>query len=225
MNVHAERSGGWSLLCFIVLIVVSAGLLGQLPDVTVAPSAQAAYMAAHRTALLWSAWLYFPAGAFFLWFLVALRSFLRAAPGRQEGLPTFAFAAGIVVATVGIATAFLQTGLAYVSPQVYVADGLAAVYVLFVFTSSGLGWAPVAIFLFAAAHSMRRHGSAPEALALLGYFAAFTAAVAACSIFVSAGNLSPTGVWTIALGGIPSALWLIWTAVVLIRIKESPASS
>ena len=67
--------------------------------------------------------------------------------------------------------------------------------------------------------------STPDALALLGYFAAFTAAVASFSIFFSSGSLSPTGMTTILLGGIPSVLWLIGAGVVLIRIKESPASS
>lgn len=225
MNVHAERSAGWSVLCFVVLVVVSTGLLGRLPDVWTSPSTQAAYLAAHRLPLLWSAWLFFPAAAFFLWFLVGLRSHLREAPGRQEGLPGFAFGAGIVVVTVAMLTAFLQTAVAYVPPELYVADGLSAVYIAFVFTSSGLGWAPVSIFLFAAAHSMRRHGSAPDALALLGYFAAFTAALAAFSIFFTSGSLCPTGMTTILLGGIPSVLWLIGAGLVLIRIKESPASS
>ena len=48
----------------------------------------------------------------------------------------------------------------------------------FYFTQGGLGYAPVAIFLFAAAHSMRRHEPAPAWLAWLGYLAAFGAAIA-----------------------------------------------
>ena len=48
---------------------------------------------AHRFGLLCGAWLTFPAAAFFLWFLVGLRSYLSNAPGRQEGLPTFALGA------------------------------------------------------------------------------------------------------------------------------------
>jgi len=225
MNVHAERSGGWSVLCFVVLTAASISLFGQPPDVATAPSAQAAFMEAHRTAILWSAWLTFPAAGFFLWFLVGLRSFLREAPGRQEGLPDFAFAAGIVLTAVAFLTAFLQTAVAYVPPTVYVGDGLSAVYAAFVFSTTGLGWAPLAIFLFAAAHSMRRHESAPPALAWLGYAAAFTAALAACSIFFTDPSLSPSGRAAVALGGIPATLWLIGTGVVLIRTKERPASS
>lgn len=225
MNVHAERSAGWSVLCFVVLVVVSTALLGQLPNVTTSSSAQAGYLAAHRLPLLWSAWLFFPAAAFFLWFLVGLRAHLREAPGRQEGLPGFAFGAGVVVVTVAMLTAFLQTAIAYVPPELYVADGLSAIYVAFVFASSGLGWAPVSIFLFAAALSMRRHGSAPGALVWLGYLAGFTAAIATLSIFFTTGSLAPTGMTTILLGGIPSVLWLVGAGIVLIRIKESPGSS
>jgi hypothetical protein len=225
MNVHAERSAGWSVMCFVLLIVVSAAVTGPLPDVTTAPAAQAAYMDTHRAGLLWGAWLTFPAAAFFLWFLAGLRSFLRAAPGRQEGLPEFAFGAGIAVVAVALVTACLQTAVAYVPARLYVTDGLAGVYAALVFVTSGLGWAPIAIFLFAAAHSMRRHGSAPQALALLGYFAAFTSALAAFSIFFTSATLSPTGITTVLLGAIPSVLWLIGTGLTLIRIKESPASS
>jgi hypothetical protein len=225
MNIHAERSAGWSVLCFVVLTVGSIALFGQPPDVATAPSVQAAFMTAHRTAILWSAWLTFPAAGFFLWFLVGLRSFLRKAPGPQEGLPAFAFGAGIVLTAVAFLTAFLQTALAYVPPTVYVADGLSALYAAFVFATTGLGWAPLAIFLFAAAHSMRRHGSVPPGLAMLGYFAAFTAAVAAFSIFFSAPMLSPTGRATVVLGAVPATLWFVGVGIALLRIKESPASS
>jgi len=225
MNVHAERSGGWSVLCFVALVVVAAALPGRLPDVTAAPSEQAAYMDAHRVALLWSAWLFFPASAFFLWFLVGLRAFLRQAPGRQEGLPDFAFGAGIVTAALALVVAFLQTAVAYVPGRLYVADGLSALYIAYVFSSSGLGWAPAAIFLFASAHSMRRHGAVPQALALLGYFAALASALAALSVFFTGSPLCPTGMVTILAGSVPSLLWLVWTGIVLVRIKESPAPS
>ena len=49
------------------------------------------------------------------------------------------------------------------------------IYDAFFFTQGGLGYAPVSIFLFAAAHSMRRHDRAPLWLAWLGYLAALGA--------------------------------------------------
>src|SRR6516162_5434729 len=113
MNVHAERSAGYSCLCFVLLTVASLFLTGlTLPDLTTKPTDLAAYISLHRLGLLWGAWLTFPAVAFFLWFLVGLRAYLREAPGRQEGLPAFAFAAGILAAGVALLTAFLQTAVA-----------------------------------------------------------------------------------------------------------------
>ena len=213
------------MLCFVVVLVISVALLGPMPDLGTSAAYQAAYFQAHHGALLWSAWLTFPAAAFFLWFLVGLRAYLRSAPGRQEGLPDFAFASGIVLVVLAFVGAFFQSAVVYPPPQAYVPNGLAAVYVAMIFTQSGLGWAPVAIFLFAASHSMRRHDSAPAGLALLGYFAAFTAGVASFSPFFNEPPLSPTGLTTELLGGVPGMLWLIGTGFTLLGIKESPAPS
>ncbi|MBV8333283.1 MAG: hypothetical protein JO192_11140 [Candidatus Eremiobacteraeota bacterium] len=222
MNVQAERSAGYSVLCFVVLTVAALLLTGlTLPDVTTKPTDLAAYAAIHRLGLLWGAWLTLPAAAFFLWFLVGLRSYLDHAPGRQEGLGTFAFGAGLLAIAVALVTSMLQTAVAYVSPDLFVVDGIAALYVALIFTVGGLGWAPISIFLFAAAHSMRRHKSAPPGLVLLGYFAAFTAGVATLGIFFTDPAMGPVGYVSGLLGAVPGLLWLIWTGFALIGIKQS----
>jgi hypothetical protein len=223
-NVHAERSAGWSAICFVVLTVAATVAVGSLPNLSSKPTDLAAAFDLARSGLLWGAWLTFPSGAFFLWFLVGLRGYLRQAPGRQEGLPAFAFSAGIVLAAQAFLAAFLQAALAYMTPSAFVADGMAGVYAILVFTIGGLGWAPLSVFLFAGAHSMRRHHSAPGWLAWLGYLAAFTAALATLSIFTTDPSLGPTGMASIALGGGPALLWLIGTGVTLIRAKEVPAA-
>ena len=96
-NVHAERSAGWSVLCYVAVLVAVTLLTNGMPAIDTKTSDAALAIDAHRFSLLWGAWLTFPATAFFLWFLVGLRSYLRWAPGRQEGLPTFAMIAGIVM--------------------------------------------------------------------------------------------------------------------------------
>jgi Domain of unknown function (DUF4386) len=224
-NVHAERSAGWSVLCYVAVLVIATFLNGGMPGMDVKPSDAALAFDQHRFTLLWGAWLTFPAVAFLLWFLVGLRSYLRAGPGPQEGLPTFALVAGVVMAASSLWAACLQTAAVYFSPDTFAANGLSGIFDAFVFVQGGLGYAPVAIFLFAAAHSMRRHESAPKWLAMLGYLASFGAALATFSIFFSSGDMAPGGAGPGVVGALPAAAWLIATGIVLIQNKRGSGAT
>jgi len=225
-NVHAERSAGWSVLCYVAVLIVATSLTNPMPSLAMRPLTTALSIDSHRFALLLSAWLSFPAAAFFLWFLVGLRSYLSHAPGRQEGLATFAFGAGIVMIATALWSSALLTCAVYFPPDAFKANGLDAVYDAFVFMQSGLGYAPVAIFLFAAAHSMRRHERAPGWLASLGYLAALGAGVATLSVFFSSDLFMAPGQQGPGLfGAVPSAVWLIATGVVLIQSNRSGAAA
>jgi Domain of unknown function (DUF4386) len=223
-NVHAERSAGWSVFCYVALLIVVTFLTAGMPGIEMKAADAALMIDAHRFALLWGAWLTFPAVAFFLWFLVGLRSYLSNAPGRQEGLPTFAMIAGVLMAATSLWAAMLQTAAAYLPPETFQDNGLVGIYDAFVFVQGGLGYAPVAIFLFAAAHSMRRHASAPRWLPTLGYVAAAGAAVATLSIFFAYGPMAPGGPAPGIFGAIPAAAWLIATGVVLVQSKRGSGS-
>ncbi len=226
-NVHAERSAGWSVLCYVALLVAATMLNNGMPSVDERGPTTALLIDSHRYALLFSAWLTFPAIGFFLWFLVGLRSYLSNAPGRQEGLPTFAMIAGILMTAFSLFAVSLETVALYVSPDTYSRNGLEAIYNAFIFTQGGLGYAPVAIFLFAAAHSMRRHDSAPRWLALLGYVAAAGAAIATLSIFFTATDsfMAPGQLGPGVLGAVPTAVWLVATGLVLIQSRRGSGSS
>jgi hypothetical protein len=113
-------------------------------------------------------------------------------------------------------SASLLTAALYAAPDVFKAHGLAGIFDAFFFAQGGLGYAPVAIFIFAAAHSMRRHERAPEWLAWFGYLAAFGAAIATFAIFVTDGPMAPAQPGPGYVGAIPSAIWLIVTGLVLI---------
>ncbi|MFZ0681630.1 MAG: hypothetical protein WAM84_01985, partial [Candidatus Cybelea sp.] len=93
------------------------------------------------------------------------------------------------------------------------------------FVQGGLGYAPVAIFLFAAAHSIRRHDFAPQWLATLGYVASFGATLATFSIFFSYGAMAPGGAGPGIVGALPAAAWLIATGVVLIQNKRGSGAA
>ncbi|HEY1654598.1 MAG TPA: DUF4386 family protein [Candidatus Tumulicola sp.] len=223
-NVHAERSAGWSIICYVAVLFIASILTSPLPSIATPPSDLALLVDAHRVQILWGAWLTFPAAAFFLWFLVGLRGYLNSAPGRQEGLALFATIAGVAMIAQSLFAAGLETAIGYASPDVFQANGFAALYGAFMFVQGGLGYAPVAIFLFAAAHSMRRHHLAPSWLAWLGYVAACGSAIATLSIFFSSGSfMSPNAMGPGVFGALPSAVWLIATGVVLVRMKERQA--
>ncbi|MBV8345570.1 MAG: hypothetical protein JO190_11375 [Candidatus Eremiobacteraeota bacterium] len=226
-NVHAERSAGWSVLCYVGVLVIATLLNNGMPSMDVRPATAALLIDAHRFGLLLGAWLTFPAAAFFLWFLVGLRSYLSHAQGRQEGLPTLAMIAGVVMVAGSLLAAAIESAALYAAPDMFAHNGLVGAYDVFVFTQGGLGYAAVSIFLFAAAHSMRRHESAPGWLAALGYVASFGAAIATLSIFftttysfMAPGQLGP-GVF----GAVPAAIWLVCTGVVLIQSRRGAASA
>ncbi len=222
-NVHAQRSAGWSAICYVGVLVLASLLTSPMPAVSTPPSDLSLLIDAHRQVILWAAWPTFPAAAFFLWFLVGLRSYLQSAPGRQEGLPMFATIAGVVMVAQSLLAASLETAVGYVSPDVFQANGFAALFGAFLFLQGGLGYAPVAIFLFAAAHSMRRHESAPQWLAWLGYLAALGCAIATLSVFYSTTSMSPNGIGPGLFGALPSAVWLVATGIVLVRTKGTSA--
>jgi hypothetical protein len=225
-NVHAERSAGWSVLCYVGVLILATLLNGGLPSIGARASQAALILDSRHISLLLGAWLTFPAVAFFLWFLVGLRGYLTYAPGRQEGLPTLAMIAGVVMMALGLFAAALETAAAYVSPDMFTSNGLMGIYVAFVFTQGGLGYAPVAIFLFACAHSMRRHESAPQWLAWLGYLAAIGSGIATLSIFFNEGFMAPGQEGPGLFGALPAAVWLICTGVILIQSKRiSPVLS
>lgn len=112
------------------------------------------------------------------------------------------------------------------SPDSFKAHAVGGVYDAFFFVQGGLGYAPVAIFLFAAAHSMRRHDRAPMWLAWLGYVAAAGAAIATLSIFFNDAFMAPGQPGPGLFGAIPAAIWLVATGLVLIfQNRRSSESS
>ncbi len=224
-NVHAERSAGWSALAYVGVLIVATLLTIGMPSVDMRPADAALAIDEHRATFLLGAWLTFPAAGFFLWFLTGLRTYLGNAPGRQEGLPTFAVLSGVVMIAISLFAAALQTAALYQPPDAFATNGLSALSNAFVFSQGGLGYAPVSIFLFGAAHSMRRHDSAPPWLATLGYVAAAGAAISTLSIFFAAGPMAPGGVAAAIIGALPAAVWLIATGIELIQNKRGSGAS
>jgi len=214
----AERSAGWSGLAFIALAIVSTIVMGtQPPGISASPAAIGAFLTTHGHGVLGWAWLGFPLSAFFLWFAAGLRASLRQAAGAPDGLPLYGIMAAIVTVAIALMGNVVLGALALAPAG---ADDLGTFWAIGWLLVGPVNSMAVAIFVFACAHSMRRHGSAPQWLALYGYLTALGSAIATISLFYTSGSMAPNGVGTVILG---AALFGIWMIAVSIRLIRTPA--
>ncbi len=219
-NVAVERSAGWSGIAFIIIVIVAAFLPGAPPPPDTPAATVGAFIDAHHAMWMLAAWLTFPAVAFFLWWLVQLRAYLRLVPQLDDGLPTYMLAGGLVAAAIVIVTGTVQVVLGMHpsterSPQV-----IAMLYDTFN-AFGAMIFIPSAVVLFAASHSGRRHQSLPAGLVYLGYLGTIGSAISTLSVFSTSGFMAIGGVGTLILGLLPFAIWVIWTSIVLTRVPRS----
>ncbi len=223
-NVAVERSAGWSGIAFIIIVIVAAFLPGTPPPPDSPAATVGAFIDAHHSMWMLAAWLTFPSVAFFLWWLIQLRAYLRLVPQLDDGLPTYMLAGGVVAAAIVIIIATTQVVLGMRpstdrSPQV-----IAMLYDTFN-AFGAMIFIPSAVVLFAASHSGRRHKSLPAALTYLGYLATLGSAISTLSIFSTSGFMAVGGIGTLVLGLLPFAIWVIWASTVLIRVPRSGGSA
>lgn len=214
LDIRAEHSAGWSALAYVAVVLIAGLLPGSPPPVNAAPTDISVWILAHQNGLLAAAWLSFPGLAFFLWYVVGLRSHLMAAPGQNEGLGTYFMIAGVIAAAFALLNAFFQAALGYRAAELTSAE----IRVLYdAFALSGvLLFAPLAIYVYAASYSALRHHSFPRFFSWCGYLTAALLALSTLSIFFKDGPLRPNaGIVLIAL--LLYVLWTIWTGIMLIR--------
>lgn len=208
-NLHAQHSKGWSGLTFVVLLIVTTLLIGIPPAANAAPGAIAAYLEARQQGLVIAGWLTFPVGAFFLWFVVGLAAYLRRNAAQDEGLPTYALVSGTFVVVGAWIGSAIVTTLAITMPA-----GGGALSFVWLFQSLVNGAflsMALAIFIFATAHSIRRHGSAPSWMAWLGYLTALWQAFSTFGLFYPSGIAADNAVLALV---VPFVLFLVWMVAV-----------
>ncbi len=214
-DVHAERSAGWSGLAFIVLLIVGFGLAGLPPAWDAAPVLALAYIRGHASGLMVACWLGFLEAAFFLWFLVGLRAYLGRTQDRDEGLPLYAVLTGLFATAIALAADF-SSALLVLAPipmrNLPLAIGASNV-IAGVFVPMGLS-----PFLFACAHSIRRHATAPAWLAYLGYLGSLFMLLATLGIFAPNGAFGPEGIVPL-IAFILFVVWMIVTSVQLVGYR------
>ena len=200
------------------MIAVLGGMApGALPPLTTPPIEIASYIDAHRFGLLLGAWLNLPAAAFFLWFLLGLRSVLGQASGDDEGLPMFMLIAAVITSAVTLIGAAAQALLAYAL------FGPAAAALLYGFMAllGCFAYGTAGVMLFSAAHSIRRHQSAPIWLAWFGYLAALGCGVASGGVFAQSGFLAAGGAGSLLVGFLPLVIWTIGVCVWMLRTPRA----
>ena len=221
-NVHVERSAGYAGIAFVVISGVGLFLNGIPPLITWPAGDIANFVGDHRTLWLAGAWLTLPESAFFFWFIVQLRAYLRLVPGLDDGLPTYMLMAGVAAGTIALLTGMLQATLGFRPQDI----GLASVRLLFdTYTMASVFiFIPLAVMLFAVSHSSRRHGTMPEWLCWLGYVAALGAAIKSFSIFYKAGFMALGGVGTMVVGVLPLMLWMLAVSWILISAPRGTST-
>ncbi|MBV8636487.1 MAG: hypothetical protein JO322_00240 [Candidatus Eremiobacteraeota bacterium] len=219
-NVAVERSAGWSGIAFIIIVIVAAFLPGAPPPPDASASDVGAFIDAHHSMWMLAAWLTFPAVAFFLWWLVQLRAYLRLVPQIDDGLPTYMLAGGVVAAAIVIVTGTLQIVLGMRLSTERTPQIVEMLYDSFNAFGATI-FIPSTVVLFAASHSGRRHQSLPAALAYFGYLATIGCAIATLSVFSTSGFMAIGGIGTIVIGLLPFAIWVVAVSIVLIRAPHS----
>jgi hypothetical protein len=215
-DLRVERSAGWSGIAFI-LVTATAAFLPGIPPTPDAPAAEVgAYVDGHRVQWLIAAWAICPGIAFFYWWLVQVRAFLRLGAAADDGLPSYAFAGGVALGIVALQVALTQIVLGFQPSAALGAPVLTILWDAF----NGFGallFAPAAVLALAASHSGRRHASLPVPLVWWGYATAAGCELSTLSIFSRSGFTAMGGVGTFLLGLLPFSVWVIWLSAVLIR--------
>ncbi|HEV3153621.1 MAG TPA: hypothetical protein VGZ02_07450 [Candidatus Baltobacteraceae bacterium] len=210
-NLHAQHSKGWAGLSFVVLLIVSIFAGGVPPPMNADPSTIGAYLSTHRQGLIAGGWLSFPIAAFFLWFAVGMAAFLRRTSARDDGLPTYALITSAFIAASALVASLVVTALAYRTP---LGGGLTFIWALEALAAGPFLSMTIAIFVFAVAHSMRRHGSGAAWLVWLGYLTALGQAVLTLGMFYPTGIPADNPVIGIAL----LALFVVWMAAASLHL-------
>jgi hypothetical protein len=219
MTVADARGRRWDAAAgigFVVLAFVGFGLPGAPPKADDSAAKIAKFFVDKRDELLTGDVLLLLAGVFFLWFLGALRSYLRAAEGGEGRLSSAAFGGGVA------GVVLLLAGAAAINAAAYRATGTQAdpnlQRTLFdlsnaFFAMAGAGFG---VFAGAASCSAARSGALPRWLVWSGSVVALLQILTLTTLFAKSGELAAGG----AISFVPASLALLWVLAVSILMMR-----
>ncbi len=216
-----ERIGFAAGIAWVVLLVI--GNLVQTAPPNAGDSAQkvTSYFMDHRSAILLGQFLVGLGAIVFVFFLVALASYLRRADGTLRILPAAIVGAGVWTLAVGIVDGSITSALAY---GVAKEGGPAVVHAfwrLFVVAATWRGYTVAALFAAIAAAALRTR-AVPRWVGVTAAVLGLAQVVRPLGLFASSGPLEPLGAFS-TISFLLDGVWVL--AVSILFLRRSAAAS
>lgn len=218
-SVVSPRSAGWAAILCIAVVAIALFVPGYpLPSAADSGASVSAFLDAHRSAWLLGAWLTFPELAFFLWFFIGLRAYLRKTADVDEGLMLYMLAGAISTVAAGLVATTLQIVLGVLPSAALGAVAVKTLYVGWLASGVPVLFMALAATLFPAAVALKSNPEAPASLAIFGYAATVFCVLGTVTTFFVSGPFALNGpVGYIAF--FVFAVWAILTGIHLIRSR------
>ena len=214
----SPRSAGWAGIFCVAAVAIALFIPGfPLPSGADSGATVSAFIDAHRAAWLLGAWLTFPEFAFFLWFIIGLRTYLLTAGDVDDGLMLYMFAGAISTVAAGLIATTLQIVLGVVPTSDLGPVGVRTLYLGWLASGVPVLFMALAVTLFGAAAGLQVHRSAPAWLAGLAYAATLLCVLGTATTFFVSGPLAMSG----AVGYLAFFAFAAWTLLTGIRLLRS----
>ena len=182
------------------------------------PVAVAAFIAAHRPAILGQSALFLVSSMAYFWFFGSLRAFIAEREGAGARLASIVSSAGTAWIALGMVAQALQIGQTLAAPTGVEPSMMWTMAAVFAIANL-----PCAVMLAAVAVATLRYGVFARWLGALTIVASLAQLVLSAGAIVTAGPLAPNGWLTYVLYPL-IVVWLVPTAVVLFRSRRPGCS-
>jgi len=179
------------------------------------------YFVSKKTTLLVAYLCLLIGTAFFIWFVNALRGYMRRYEGGDGRLSNTLYAGGLVAMGVVIVTTALPAAVAYHIAEIGTPSTTQAFFDL-ANVGAVMTGPPAAVFLTAGSLIALRFKALPMWMAWLGIVGAVVNLVATCAIFSTSGLFSPTGPLAIVAFALVM-VWVVSAAVTILARTSAPA--
>jgi hypothetical protein len=208
---------------FAVLTLVGFSLPGTPPKADDPTAKISAFFGDHRKEILIGNFLLGLGAVLFLWFLGALRSYLRAGEGGEGRLSAAAFGGGAAGITLLLVGAGLLNAIAFdLIKEGSASDDL----VRAVFDASGavlaLGGMCFAVFFGAASCSGARSGALPPWAYWSGSVVAGIQVVGGLALFATSGFFAAGGALPTFIAPLTALIWVVAVSVLMMRREGVP---